>query len=109
MTDPVKKILEDAQKVADETVDGVAAATDQAKDRLRKLVGESLIDEMTRETVNVPELIDSVIEAALLVGMATAPTRKIGRAFLLDCLQNNEELVSQTASDPEANFWCSIN
>lgn len=109
MTDPVKKILADAQKVADETVDGVAAATDQAKDRLRKLVGESLIEEMTRDTVNVPELIDTVIETALLVGMATAPTRKIGQRFLIDCLQNNEDLVSSTARDPKANFWCSIN
>ena len=109
MTDPVKKILEDAQKVAAETIEGVGSDTIEASNRLRENIGKLIIKEMTENTVNVPDIIHTSIETAILVGMATAPSREIGSEYLADLLSEIRDHVLISSKDPAAGYWCAMS
>lgn len=109
MTDPVKKILADAQKAAAETIEGVGSDTIEASNRLRENIGTLIIKEMTENTVNVPDIIHTSIETAILVGMATAPSREIGSKYLADVLSEIRDHVLTSSKDPAAGYWCSMS
>jgi len=109
MTDAVKKILADAQKVAAETIEGVGSDTIEASNRLREKIGTLIIKEMTENTVNVPDIIHTAIETAILVGMATAPSREIGSKYLADLLSEIRDHVLVSSKDPAAGYWCSMS